>query len=331
MIEKNVPTSGGKGASSGGRLGLSVAICTKDRPEVLRETLETLWRQSRLPDELVVIDDGRLDVGPVAEAALAKGVAFVYHNKSDRPGLALSRRAAVEKSSREIILFLDDDVLLDKSYIAAIMDVFEADTERRIGGCTGVLKGFCYRPFQMALLRLFAMDDPRREGRMLKNFLGVLVRDIEQPTEVEWLPGCNMAYRREALEGVEIPTYLEHYSAGEDRVISYQVGRRWRLVATPAARLVHRRVPASRIGGRARGFQEIFYNYLHFRRFMPQDFAHRAAFARLCLGYLVINALRLDWRRLIGNLEGIGAIVTGGAGKIPGLEKSGASVESSEK
>jgi len=292
-------------------LSLSVVICTKDRPDSLADTLATLWTQSRLPDELMIIDDGHLDCGPVAAAAAAHGVSFVYHNKSDQPGLAQSRRAALEKSSGAVILFLDDDVLLDEGYIAALMAVYESDSDGRVGGCEGVLQGLRYRPLQMLLLRLFGMDNPKREGQILKNFVGVHVRNITRPSDVQWLTGCNMSYRREALAGVEIPTDLVGWSAGEDRAISWQVGRRWRLVATPAARLVHRKVPTARLSAGEWGFQEVYYNYLHFRRYMPQDFTHRMAFAWLSVGFMVINLLRWDWGRVGGNLRAIRRILFG--------------------
>jgi hypothetical protein len=120
-----------------------------------------------------------------------------------------------------------------------------------------------------------------------------------------------MAYRRAALEDVDIPTDLASYSAGEDRAISYQVGRRWRLIATPAARLVHRQIATSRVGGIEWGYQQVYYNYLHFRRYMPQDLRHRASYAWLCVGYVAINLMRLDWRRALGNLRGVRRILFG--------------------
>ncbi|MCX8038144.1 MAG: glycosyltransferase [Candidatus Sumerlaeia bacterium] len=296
-------------------LRLSVVICTKDRPESLAQTLETLWRQTRLPDELVIVDDGRLApelVATITAAASMRGVRFSYCNKSDRPGLARSRKAGIAQSSGDIILFLDDDVLLDANYIAGIMKVYESDADHRIGGVEGVLQGLRYHPLQMLLLRFFGMDSPRREGQILKNFIGVLVRNIPAPTDVQWLTGCNMSYRREALDGVEIPTDLEGWSAGEDRALSWQVGRRWHLVATPDARLVHCKAPTARLSARQTGFQEVYYNYLHFRRFMPQDLAHRAAFGWLAFGYVVVNLLRRDWQRAVGNLSAIGKIIKPG-------------------
>jgi glycosyltransferase involved in cell wall biosynthesis len=298
-------------AGQDGAIRFSVVICTRDRSVVLRETLETVWHQSRLPDELVIIDDGHLDVEPLAAETDRRGVRFVYHNKSETPGLVRSRRVGIEKSSGDVILFLDDDVYLDERYIEAIVAVFESDGEGRVGGCMGRLEGIRYHPLQMALLRVFGMDDPRREGQILKNFIGVLVRNIKQPTEVQWLSGSNMAYRRAALEEVVIPTDLASYSAGEDRAISYQVGRRWRLIATPEARLVHRQIAASRVGSVEWGYQQVYYNYLHFRRYMPQDLRHRASYAWLCVGYVVINLMRLDWRRTLGNLRGIWRILFG--------------------
>lgn len=292
------------------RLRLSVVICTKDRPDSLAETLATLWPQSRLPDELVIIDDGHLDVERLAAAALDHGVPFVYHNKSDKPGLARSRRVGIEKASGDIILFLDDDVLLDEGYVAGIMAVYEADREGRVGGCEGVLQGIRYHPLQMFLLRLFGMDNPKREGQILKNFLGVLVRNIRQPIDVQWLSGCNMSYRREAVAAVEIPPEIEDCTLSEDRTISYQVGLRWRMVATPHARLVHRKVATARVPS-VRGFEEVYYSYVAFRRFMPHDLSHRASFAWLCVGYVVINLLRCDWRRVVGNFRAIGRILAG--------------------
>lgn len=312
MRIKNAATNSRPGPPC--RHTFSVVICTKDRPTILLETLETIWRQTRLPYELVIIDDGHLDVESLAAVAQAHHVPFVYHNKSDEPGLARSRRVGIEKSSGDVILFLDDDVLLDKEYLEALMAVYESDTEGRIGGCSGVLQGIRYRPFQMLLLRFFGMDAPNREGQILKNFIGVLVRNIKEPTEVQWLSGCNMSYRRHAVASVDIPPYIEDCTLSEDRTISYQVGLRWRMIATPKARLVHRKVAAGRIP-HVRGFEEIYYNHLAFRRFMPQDLSHRAAFAWLCIGYLVINLLRLDWRRAAGNLRAIGRIVSGAGGE----------------
>jgi len=292
------------------RLRLSVVICTKDRPSDLRLTLETLWRQTRLPDELVIIDDGRLDFAPLQAAAEQRGVAFVYHNKSDRPGLARSRRAGLEHSTGDILLYLDDDVSLEPPYLEALMEVYESDPDRRIGGASGVLVGHRYGRLQMLLLRFFGMEARDREGQILKSFIGVLTRWIDRPTEIQWLSGCNMSYRREAMAAVEIPPSIEDCTMSEDRTISYQVGRRHKLIGTPAARLVHRKVAVGRVG-KVRGYEEVYYNYLAFRRFMPQDLAHRAAFGWLCVGYVAINSLRRDWGRAYGNLRGIGRILFG--------------------
>jgi glycosyltransferase involved in cell wall biosynthesis len=298
-------------AAPGRRLALSAIICTKDRPESLAATLETLWAQTRLPDEFVLIDDGRLETEPMAAAAGGRGVRFVYHNKSDHPGLALSRRAALERASGDVLLFLDDDVSLDPEYVKGIMVVYETDPDGRIGGATGRLEGITYQRLQMFLLRFFLMDDPAREGAILKNFIGVLVRNIQRPTDVQWLSGCNMSYRREAIAGVEIPVDLEGWSAGEDRALSYQVGRRWRLVATPDARLVHHRIQSARLSAERVGFQQVYYNYLHFARYMPQDLSHRAAFAWFCVGCFFINSMRWDFGRVWGNVRGMARIVFG--------------------
>jgi hypothetical protein len=107
-----------------------------------------------------------------------------------------------------------------------------------------------------------------------------------------------------------IPPEIENCTLSEDRTISYQVGLRWRMIATPYARFIHRRAPSGR-DPRVRGFEEIFYNYVAFRRFMPQDFRHRLSFAWLCVGYVVVNVLRRDWKWVAGNLRAIWQVLAG--------------------
>jgi glycosyltransferase involved in cell wall biosynthesis len=309
MTVENASASRSASESPPRRLRLSVVICTKDRPDSLAETLETVWRQTRLPDELAIIDDGHLDADSLAAEARRHGVPFVYRNKSDKPGLARSRRVAIATATGDVLMFLDDDVVLDEKYIEAIMAVYESDRNGRVGGCEGVLQGIRYHPLQMLLLRLFGMDAPKREGQILKNFIGILVRNIMRQTDVQWLSGCNMSYRREAIAAVEIPPEIEDCVLSEDRTISYQVGQRWRLVATPEARLVHKKVATAR-DPRVRGFEEIYYNHIAFRRFMPRDLSHRLSFGWLSAGYIIVNLLRRDWRRAMGNLRAIGRILS---------------------
>jgi len=59
-------------------------------------------------------------------------VKIIYiHSK---PGLTHQRNVGVEASYGDIIFFLDDDVILDKDFVKEIINVFENDKEKEIGG-----------------------------------------------------------------------------------------------------------------------------------------------------------------------------------------------------
>ena len=94
--------------------------------------------------------------------------------------------------------------------------------------------------------------------------------ELAAPTEVAWLSGCNMSYRKELFDEFSFDERFEGNGWGDDRDFSYRVSRRYRLVATPDARLVHKEVPAGRIGALEFGRLEIRHFLLFFEKGSPK-------------------------------------------------------------
>jgi glycosyltransferase involved in cell wall biosynthesis len=298
---------------------LSIIICTKDREKSLRECLDSVFRQSRLPDELIIVDDGNLDGEAIVALAESHGMPCQYLKK-ESPGLTASRNIGVEHAQGDVVLFLDDDVVLGPEYVAGIVEVFEADLDGGVGGATGVLR-IHYRPGILAFLRFFGLDG-RQPGAIMPSGYGVPVREGEltQIRRVQWLSGCNMAYRRQVFEKLRFDQRLGTYGWGEDRDFSYRVAREWTLVATPKAKLVHTEAQTGRIDGRLVGYMETSYFFRFFRDNMPKRLANWLSFAWAIVGILVKNLLQATSRadrghelaRLRGNLDGLWAIITRG-------------------
>lgn len=299
-------------------LTLSLIICTKDRKAVLRQTLATVFQQTHRPDEILIVDDGALDRAAIVGLVEQQGLSCHYLRKAT-PGLAASRNLGVQQAQGDIILFLDDDVLLDPEYIAAIMQIFGDDPQGEIGGVTGTLQvdyAAGVRPF----LRLFGLDGVT-PGAILPSGSGILVRqgEIRQTMPVQWLSGCNMAYRREVFTQFHFDQRLGAYGWGEDRDFSYRVGQHYPLMATPSAQLVHLKATGGRINSRYMGFMETNYLYRFFAKNMPKRPHNWVALSWALLGIMLKNgllSLRAQQRhtmvaQLRGNLEGIYAIFTG--------------------
>lgn len=294
---------------------VTVIICTKDRPESLRRTLQSLLSGIRLPEEILLVDDGALDPQLVAGWLQAPGVATKYFHKQT-PGLTASRNLGVAHADGDILVFLDDDVILEPGYLAAILDVFSSDPHLEVGGVTGALK-YAYQPGVRLFLRLFLMDGSQ-PGKLLPSGFGVLVRqgEIQEIIPVDWLSGCNMAYRRQVFEYYRFDQRLGAYGWGEDRDFSVRVGQRFKLVATPHARLVHLKDPNSRIPSHYLGFMETNYLWRFFIHNMPHSVLNYLALGWSILGILLKNMLRFitgPQRRPVlaqirGNIKGLWAV-----------------------
>src|SRR5262249_12174301 len=118
-------------------LTLSVVICTKDRPELLAACLESLEGQTRRPQEIAIID---ASAKPARDATdrLARSmpdcrVALI----GSVPGLPRQRNIGARATTGSVVVYLDDDVVLEPGYLAAIARTFEDDCSGQIGGVGG--------------------------------------------------------------------------------------------------------------------------------------------------------------------------------------------------
>ncbi|THF73663.1 glycosyltransferase [Cohnella fermenti] len=114
----------------------TVAICTHNRADDLREALFSLLGQRTAePFEVIVVDNGSTDrtAQTVLEFQRLAGipVRYVYE---ERLGLSVARNRAIREAKGEFILFLDDDAIASDGWVAGIVAVFGRDP--RIG-CVG--------------------------------------------------------------------------------------------------------------------------------------------------------------------------------------------------
>jgi glycosyltransferase involved in cell wall biosynthesis len=288
---------------------ISIVIGTKDRPESLLRCLQSIARQTSLPLEVLVIDDGHLDPAQAVRALEGTGIAVRYFNKASDRGLTKSRNLGIRESGGDVVLFLDDDVVLDEGYLAAISEVYR---ERpRVGGVGGrLLSGRLSWPKRL-FLRLFLLDGPD-EGKVLANGIGVLVRNIGGVKRVDWLSGCNMSFRRGVFEHVMFDESFGGNGWGDDRDFSFRVSRRFEVVATPAAVLHHLEEPSGRQGRFEFGQVEITYMYRFFAKHMPRHVVNLAALSWSFLGITLHNCIALRPGRVLGNIAGVYAVLRHG-------------------
>ena len=116
---------------------LSVVLCTHNpRRTVLEETLAALRRQQPLDDggwELIIIDNA--STPPLNGSIDLSGFERARIVREERLGLTHARLRGLAEASGEILVFVDDDNLLDETYLRSAAEAMSADrTLGAIGG-----------------------------------------------------------------------------------------------------------------------------------------------------------------------------------------------------
>jgi GT2 family glycosyltransferase len=127
---------------------LSIVIATKDRADYLEHALASLERQAGAPQfEAIVVDNGSTDATPaVVRSAVARGVLDLRRVYVAEPNRGAARNAGVAIASGDVVLFVDDDVVLPKDFLAAHARAHEGATGAAVSGPIMNVPGYEARP-----------------------------------------------------------------------------------------------------------------------------------------------------------------------------------------
>ena len=118
---------------------LTVAICTYNRADFLRQTLAGLALQNFPRDqfEVLVIDNNSRDHTPAVVAEFSASQPAPRHLLETAQGLDYARNRAIVEARGDIILFADDDILVQHDWLALMLAPFAADATHHVGAVGG--------------------------------------------------------------------------------------------------------------------------------------------------------------------------------------------------
>lgn len=119
-------------------ISVSVIICTRNRCEALARTLASVKRldiSAASGFELVVVDNASADdtKGVVSGFAASAPFEVVYVLERGK-GLSHARNRGLKESSGDLIMFTDDDCLVDSAWVRNAVHVFAGDAMKLVGG-----------------------------------------------------------------------------------------------------------------------------------------------------------------------------------------------------
>ena len=108
------------------RLSISAAIITFNRAEWLKDALTSLTKQTRQPDEVVVVDNGSKDHTKDVVLSFRDRLNIKYVYEPIR-GIPHARNAAIRNAAGDIIASIDDDCVADENWLKQIEIPFIKD------------------------------------------------------------------------------------------------------------------------------------------------------------------------------------------------------------
>jgi hypothetical protein len=228
--------------TAGPHLRIVVGIATSGRPQILREALEWLGRQTRMPDEVLVCPASDSDV----DHAAARDLPYPLKIVKGEPGSSHQRNAILrEAASADAIVFLDDDFFPAESYLANV---------------AGLLTG---NPAVMVATGTLLADGIHGPG-LTPEYARALIAAQTGPLGTALMPyygayGCNMVVRLgPALEhGIVFDEALPLYAWQEDIDFSRQMARFGDVVKAEALSGVHLGVKRGRVSGVRFGYSQV--------------------------------------------------------------------------
>ena len=197
---------------------VSVVVCTHKGSATLDECLARAGELTYPDYEVIVVNDGADEA--CAEIARRRGVELI---QTEHRGLGHARNRGIEAARGEIVAFLDDDAYPDADWLHYVAALLRANGHAGVGGPN------------------IPPEDDGFVAECVAAAPGGPIHVLVSDREAEHVPGCNMAFRKDLLEGVG--GFDERFRvAGDDVDLCWRLQKAGRTLGFSAGAVVmHRR------------------------------------------------------------------------------------------
>jgi glycosyltransferase involved in cell wall biosynthesis len=195
---------------------VSVVVCAYNAEETIEDNLDSLARLDYPNYEVIVVNDGSRDATPLIAARYPFRLVSVPNG-----GLSAARNLGWQAATGEIVAYTDADTRVDADWLSYLVQPFLTTDAAGVGGPN------------------IAPEDDDWIAQCVARSPGGPAHVLLDNTVAEHIPGCNMAFRRQALEEVGgfNPVYTK---AGDDVDVCWRLQERGRHLAfSPAAMVWH--------------------------------------------------------------------------------------------
>jgi GT2 family glycosyltransferase len=245
-------------------LKVCLAIPTYNRERVLVETLKSVFGLKPKPNEILVIDqteEHEPETTRFLQSAHKKGwLRWIKHNPPNLPG---ARNRALKETNCDILVFIDDDVLLPKSFVENHLKNYEGSDVKAVAG--------------RVTQEMFNYPSVPQKWPRIKDYYYLSLDSNKRVENISTFRGCNFSIRVDYMKF--IGGFDENYIGWAYREDSDASIRIWKsggnIVFDPKSSLIHLAAPSGgcRINRNIQRPVEWTVsfpaNYFAFRHFFP--------------------------------------------------------------
>ncbi|MFD2206844.1 glycosyltransferase family 2 protein [Kiloniella antarctica] len=287
------------------KVNIAYVVPTKDRPDDLRILFTSLQKQTRQPDQIIIVDGSDPPIEPICHEYPDLDISYV---RCFPPSLAKQRNAGMAALDDSITVagYLDDDLELEADATQKMVD-FWMQADDQIGGVSMSIINQS-APYRKNWLKFFLMyGDPA--GSVTGSGFHSAIPTVTETIETKWLYGGATLWHRNVIAKFEYDEWFVGHGFGEDFEYSYRVGRDYKLFVLAGSRTYHHERPMADEKMYILGRQQTYNRFYMFRKM--GDFSS-LLFAWSISGLVFMNFLALVKNpgrptrdRLKGNLRGI--------------------------
>jgi len=224
------------------KITFSVVICTLHNLAGLVKCASSIAKQTVKPYEVIIVhgeNSGNIveKIFPILES---KSINCKYI--SSIRSLVIQRNIGIDNSSGNVIVFLDDDVILEKDYFYYLLKIYKTKWHDNLGGVQGTIieNKKRYRWTLKEILKyIFLLGSTNGDGNLLPSGNASFCGNPNGIKKVEIFSGCVMSFKKDILINNRFDENFSDFWICDDTELSYRISRKHDLYQTPFAQLQH--------------------------------------------------------------------------------------------
>ena len=243
---------------------LAVVIATQNRTNNLNNLLDSLNNNSRYPDLIVIISSG---VSVESIVSKYSNLMNILHEHVEMISQSYQKNIGLQRArlSHDFILFLDDYFTLDKNFFDKCYSITK-NLSKDVMGVGLKIDNLRDEKHTHLKLRLKFRSHSKNIGSVTRSGFSISYQESQNELQTSWLSSLSL-WRSSVFEKFKFADITSRYSALEDLIFSYPIGKKYELIFCPKLKVYmdYREISNSSYVNRA------FYTILHRRYFIKKN------------------------------------------------------------